>query len=367
MSSGFTLASGWVGVGLAVAACKAAGSPRASSSATESVDCSAVRAPAEPDLIGWDAAARTQLDHLRRQNVVAVRYETRGCEVSLELLPECFGPRNKYVYVPSSSSDTKIAREPADLFAKVPLGAPSLAPFLKDGRALRADVKLVGSYELPPGSTISEYDLVGPECRRATHVVAAVHVGGFAIGAVDRSQVNTLGSLFRKGEHGDSVTHEGYPEICDRAAAEGIELGGCVVPLRLSLIALGAGATHEAAPVRPAAAVETSEVESVPDAGRSVFDQAAVERVTRAHVANVRRTCWEPMGDSIKRITVAVTTRIEPGGRVAQADAQVQDSDGPADVASSVAHCIANDVKVWVFPEPKTEKVLTLPFHLIRQ
>jgi hypothetical protein len=36
-------------------------------------------------------------------------------------------------------------------------------------------------------------------------------------------------------------------------------------------------------------------------------------------------------------------------------------------VAAAVARCVANQVRTWRFPEPDTEKSLTLPFHLLRQ
>jgi hypothetical protein len=356
--------------------CKGPAAPDSASSDSvpRGVDCGAVRAPVEPELMAWDAAARAQLDRMRKQGVVAVRYEARGCDISLELLPECVGPKNKYVYAPFAASETTIARDATELFVKVPLGAATLFPLLKDRRALRAEMRLVGSVGLPPGSTVSEYDLVGPECRRATHVVGAVYVGGFAIATMPASQVDASGDLFTRGASagGDAVAHEGYPAVCDRAVTEGVELGGCAVPLRLSLISLRPAATDAVVASTPKQAetphaMDASCGTASQDGGAPVFDQAAIECVTRTHQAAVRRNCWEASSDNVKRITVMVTARLDPHGKVVDASSDVADAEGPADLAAGIGRCVANDVRTWVFPEPESEKVLTLPFHLLRQ
>jgi hypothetical protein len=52
---------------------------------------------------------------------------------------------------------------------------------------------------------------------------------------------------------------------------------------------------------------------------------------------------------------------------VAGADPSVTEADGPSDLATAVGRCIANDVKTWVFPEPDSERVISLPFHFLRQ
>jgi hypothetical protein len=372
---------------MGVLACKKSPDGTASATPTQAVDCAAVREQVEPELMAWDSPSRTQLDRLRRQGVVAVRYETHGCEVSLELLPQCIGPKNKYVYVPFNASDTKIAHDANELFAQLPVGAANLSGLLKDRRALRTDFKLVGSIGLPEGSTIGEYDLVGPECRRATHIISAVFVGGFSMASAAASQVNGAGNLFSRGDTmagGEAVAREGHPAICERAEAEGVELGGCSVPLRVSLIALGQPARaptcpktqawdgHRCAPTRHpdvAAAGTRGDEASTPSDGGAArpFDQNAIERVTRQHQGAIRRTCWEATTESMKRVTVTVSARVDVQGRVVSTDAQVLDSDGPADVATVVARCIATEIRGWQFPEPDSEKVLTLPFHLIRQ
>lgn len=349
-------------------------------------DCAAVKAPAEPDLMAWEASSRAQLDRLRRQGVVAVRYEMRDCELSLELLPQCVGPKNRYVYSPLSETDTKIARDQGELFAQLPLGAENVSGLISGRRAFRADAKVVGRVGLPAGSTITEYDLVGPECKRATHVIGAVYVGGFATAVADAREVEAR-NLFASGTPIEGMTREGQAQVCERAVAEGIELAGCSVPLRVALIPLDGKAPPPTCPAgfvfdgtrcaREAATTCGAESSSGADAGCTpaepvaaeprVFDQNAVERLVREKQGAVKRKCWETAAESVRRVNIAVTTTIDPRGRVTRADAQLVDSDGSADVGLAVARCIAGEIQTWQFPEPERQQVLTLPFHLIRQ
>jgi hypothetical protein len=55
------------------------------------VKCSAVRPQTEPDLMGWDSGSRANLNSLRRQGIIAVRYDAKGCNVELEVLSNCIG------------------------------------------------------------------------------------------------------------------------------------------------------------------------------------------------------------------------------------------------------------------------------------
>ncbi|MBX3223579.1 MAG: AgmX/PglI C-terminal domain-containing protein [Labilithrix sp.] len=376
---------GWAALFVVLAACRgqSAQAPRGLDALT-GVDCGAVKAPSEPDLMAWDASSRAQLDKLRRQGVVAVRYEAEGCDVSLELLPQCVGPKNRYVYSPFSATDTKIARDHTELLAQLPLGAENVSSLVGGRRALRTDAKLVGAVGLPAGSTITEYDLVGPECKRATHVVGVVYVGGFALASADARDVNAR-DLFASPTPIEGMTREGQAQICERAESEGIELAGCSVPLRVALIPLDGKAPPLTCPpglvfdgkrcLRPVA--ETCSGDAAPgDAGAGcaaagaearVFDQNAVERVVREKQGAVKRKCWESASESVRRVNVAVTTTIDPQGHVARADAELVDSEGSADVALAVARCIAGEIQTWQFPEPERQQVLTLPFHLIRQ
>ena len=347
--------------------------PKSASDLFPGVDCKKVRLPAEPDLVLWDARQRAQLDQARRQGVVAVRYEREGCDVSLELIPQCVGPKNRYVYSPIHTETSIAAHDANELFAKMPLGASSVASQLHDDKAVRADIQLVGNVGLPAGSQVTEYDLVGPDCRRATHVVGAVYVGGFALGAGKPSRVDAAKNLLAKNDVEQPLAREGDAVVCERAAKEGVELAGCAAPVRLALVPLEGRAPL---PVCPGATTWNGTrciVEGaapVEDAGApppAVFDDAAVEKVVRSHQPVLRRACWDGVPGTLKRLDLQITLRVDRQGRVSNAVPRVQGAEGPSDLAQSVARCVSKDVEGWTFPDPDGEKTLTLPFHLLRQ
>jgi len=234
--------------------------------------------------------------------------------------------------------------------------------------------------------TISEYDLVGTACKGATHLVSAVYVGGFGLA---REPAGAPTNAFSGG--GEAIAREGYPAICDRAEAEGIELPGCSAPLRVALIPLNGQAPAPTCPpswsfdgkrcVKAVAtpvcstwgSVEAQEGCGSPraavDAGAEVrtFDPSTVERVVRERVPSTKRTCWETAPTSVRSVSVTVATTVDPQGRVVTAEPQLVVAEGPADVANGIARCIANDVLTWEFPPPDATRSFQLPFHLLRQ
>ena len=82
--------------------------PGSATPTSENGTCGAGAGQDAPDLMAWDAAARANLSQLRKRGVVAVRYERSGCEVRLELLPECVVEASRaYHYEPYARSETK--------------------------------------------------------------------------------------------------------------------------------------------------------------------------------------------------------------------------------------------------------------------
>lgn len=374
---------------LVVTACGSKPKPAALPTAQEpfaGANCSAVKAPNEPELMAWDPLLRGQLDKLRRQHVVAVRYEAKGCDVSLELLPDCIGPKNKYVYSPMASTDTRVVRSIDELLEKLPVGASSVSTSLRQNDVIRADFMLVGAAALPVGSTVSEYDLVGSTCKAATHVVSAVYLGGFGLA---RQPVSSTFNAF--SGRGDAIAREGFPAVCERAEAEGVALDGCSAPLRIALVPLNGAAPPPTCPdhwtfdgkrcVKGAVAPPVCSTwgASEPQAGcggdeggaggdpSAVFDQANVERVVRIKSMNAKRNCWEAAPSSVRSLSANIATTIDPAGKVATAEPQLVVGEGPSDVANNIARCIANDVLTWEFPAPGSPQTLLLPFHLLRQ
>jgi hypothetical protein len=375
-------------------ACKRPAASGPAKVAGHSVDCAAVRPQPHPDLVAWDAESRALLGRLRRQGVVAVRYEADGCDVSLEVLTSCVGPKNRYVYSSIKSGGTHLARDPSEVYERWPLGAENVTPRLEGGRAVRVDFTIAGSVGLPEGTNITEYDLVGPDCKRATHVVSAIYLGAFAMVAGDARALEAATDLLATpgGPGATPIAREGDAAICTRAQAEGVELPGCAAPVRVALLPLDgsappsrctAGYVYDGSRCVPADEAGDQAACSTWGAGEAgcsrpttgdssqatqvVFEQAAVERVVRQRGQSVKRACWETQTDSLRRIEVSVTIRVGTDGRVVQSDATLEDAEGPKDVANVVARCIANEVRTWRFPAPETEQVVSVPFHLIRQ
>lgn len=206
-------------------------------------NCLAIRNPTEPSLTAWESDERAQLTALRHQGVVAVRYSVRGCNVDLEVLPNCIGG-GSYEFTPSPSTKQDYITDERALFAELPLGAAGLSGQLRGHRVLRTDYTLVGIASLPPGHAYAASELRGPDCARATHVVARFYLGGFAMAAGEEQSMRATATLFGATAGGatDSkvarLFSDGAPSACSRAAEGGKEEPLCSVPLRLGLLEL---------------------------------------------------------------------------------------------------------------------------------
>jgi len=214
--------------------------------------CEGGRAANEPDLMGWQVGQRANLSSLRRQGVVAVHYEAHGCDVKLEVLPNCIG-EGAYSFSPYVANESKIARDVAELRTTLPIGAVELGGHLKEGWSLRTDYRVAGVLSLPVGKRYSRDDLRGLDCDRATHVVARIYLGGFAIMAGESRSIAATATVFGAGASGahlaeaKRVVSEGDAEGCLAAQKAGQESPTCATPLRVGLLPLGSPIDHQAA------------------------------------------------------------------------------------------------------------------------
>lgn len=233
------------------------------------VRCDAVRAQEAPDLMAWDPAARANLDRLRKAGVVAVRYEAKGCDVKLELLPNCKGP-SSYKYSGYAARETKTAKDATEVFASLPLGAQSIAGKVSKGKMLRTDYILVGTDSLKADARIARASLRGPDCARATHVVSTVYVGGFAMEAGTSAELGATVSVFGVGagasqaRSSERLAREGDATACEDALKSGKETSLCAVPLRVGLLALD-GLASDGSGVAAASAATGAAPTSCPD------------------------------------------------------------------------------------------------------
>jgi len=221
-------------------------------------ECTEARLPTEPDLMAWDSASRANLASMHEEGVIAVRYHLDGCEPKLTVLPNCIGPHDPvYKYKPYSATDKKIARTTQELFAELPLGAASLRGKLGRDRAIRTDYTLVGLLALPPASSWRRQDLQGTGCDEATHVVARIYLGGFALASGNTTEIEAAASFFAIGNAGAAhksqridVQTEGEEDACVKARTSGEGQRMCNVPLRIGLIPLE-GVKEETVPTPP--------------------------------------------------------------------------------------------------------------------
>ncbi|HEV8550389.1 MAG TPA: hypothetical protein VGQ57_15200 [Polyangiaceae bacterium] len=206
--------------------------------------CRALKSPMEPKLTAWDPDQRAQINALRQQGVVAVRYAVNGCNVELEVLPNCVG-KGAYAFSAYAESRRDYVENEHDLFAELPLGAARLSGKLSGNRVLRTDYLLVGVAQLPSNDAFHRESLAGPDCARATHVVARMYLGGFVLAAGNESTLKAEASLFGAGAGGDlaskieRVWSGGIPSACTQAQQDGKESPQCSVPLQIGLLPLG--------------------------------------------------------------------------------------------------------------------------------
>ena len=175
---------------------------------------------------------------LEGEQLALVRYE--GC--SLEVLRGC-GAAGSYTWSadPPSSYELSLATR-ASLDAQVPLGAGSLGPMLDELGPLNMLLTSVGRYLAPLEGLAPS----GSECERATHVVAQVLVGAWAVSAAGSVRVDVDAEV-----HGGTVSgsafeqyafarSEGDPAAC--ASATGASADGpahnCRSLLQVELVEL---------------------------------------------------------------------------------------------------------------------------------
>lgn len=213
--------------------------PTKTKDAFEGVQCSAIRPPTEPDLMGWDSGSRLNLKQLQESGVVGVRYKAEGCNVELEVL-NCVGKGAEYRFSAYSASETKVAKSQRDLFADLPIGAARLGGKVGGGRALRTDYMLAGVLAMPVMKAFPASQLEG-DCDRATHVVSKLYLGGFAMASGESESLEARASIFGAGAGGsqdrtaERLATEGSAEACAKAQREGTRELTCSVPLRIGL------------------------------------------------------------------------------------------------------------------------------------
>lgn len=196
----------------------------------------------DPLVIEWPATERATLDAKLGEGIVAVAYQ--GCE--LKVLRSCNAPGHRYEYRGvSKATDGFSVESGTDLYAKLPVGAASLAAELRASRAIRVTYSSVGTRSITH-TRVARGDLHGV-CAGATHFVHGVSVGAFTVSsdasarAGGSAEVQAAGAGVSSHDAARVMREGGAIKRC-AGNAEDAE-PGCDVAIQLHLIPVDPSAT----------------------------------------------------------------------------------------------------------------------------
>jgi hypothetical protein len=223
----------------ALGACGMPATPPASALAeARRAACDATDVEDERLVVDWSPLDRSKLEAAARRGVVPVRID--GCRA--RIVDGC-AVRRAYTFASTSRQrEVMRLRDSDEVDARLPVLAVRFGASLEQATTVDVAMTVIGRYE-SGGTPFTTADLDG-ECDDATHVVASLSVGAFAI---------DTGSSF-SAEAGADVAHAGRvreKKHLDAAGAEAACAGArradtappddCSVPLRVELRALRAG------------------------------------------------------------------------------------------------------------------------------
>jgi hypothetical protein len=214
--------------------------------------CSEVKPTDRPFVVEWDATDTAMFEAFAQRDVVFVRYE--ACE--LEVLTACnddgiagrYGAYNAPMWT-SGSVEGFDVRDEYDLYAKLPLGASSLAAKIAGGATLQLKYFISGTVMSTRGSIGTGDIQDNPRCAGATHFVQAYNLGAFELNATEGNQQRIDAKHQGMGagmghERAEARLRQGGD--LGSCTAEGAkELSRCQVPIRLVMRTLDQGAATE--------------------------------------------------------------------------------------------------------------------------
>jgi hypothetical protein len=195
-----------------------------------------------PFIIEWDATDMSSFQSFTADDVVMVKYE--GC--NLQVLEGCkddsmkgsFGSYKPATWTSGGVETVDVADE-GELYAKLPLGAASLAPRVESGEKFHMEYYVSGTRNATRDK-IYKGDLgKNPACAEATHFVYGFNLGAFALASKTKLAGEVGGSYFGFGAGAKkSSTTAADKKGGDLAACAGDsarEVDACKVPIRLTL------------------------------------------------------------------------------------------------------------------------------------
>ncbi len=143
--------------------------------------CKVAKDPLNPLIVEWPGTSKVALDSTAKRGLVIVSYA--GCV--LKVLPRCAASGRYGFTGVTPARDTLRMSTESDLYARLPLGAASLKGELAAGTALALDYIAVGERRAEGAPD----ELVG-DCEGATHYIASMTLGAYALDAVASGAVS---------------------------------------------------------------------------------------------------------------------------------------------------------------------------------
>jgi hypothetical protein len=209
--------------------------------------CRVAASQSTPLVTEWPASEKANLEVLLRAGAVAVAFS--GC--SMRVLPEC-RVRGAYSWSRTTPATDSLEINDADeLYAKLPLGAPSLEGELKRSGKLAVQTVVSGQLRLE-GAAPGDIPKEGP-CAQATHIVSALSLGAFALKAGGTRNAGATLGVASIGEAGyknersaDLLRSAGDFDSCKTSTNEGPS-ANCASPIQAFLTPIP-GRTEEEGP-----------------------------------------------------------------------------------------------------------------------
>lgn len=184
----------------------------------DGLKCKVQNSELRPLIVEWSGMDRTDLEAAMHHSMIAVHYS--GCE--LEVLRGCAIPDSNYDWVKTTREEELLKMDDVDqLYAKMPLAGPSLEAHFAQGNALRLSTTVIGKFvSTKPSITFDSIASLGPECRRATHVVIGATAGAFEMSTISKIELGAKAASFAGGETKslrDKLRKSGNGAACDAA------------------------------------------------------------------------------------------------------------------------------------------------------
>ena len=227
---------------LAVAGCRPVSivsQPSVPTLAGEGTRCRNAVGQDQPLVTEWPASEKANLEtQIRMGSGVVVSFT--GC--TMTVLTQC-RTRDPYHWVRTTpSSDWIEIRNQDELYAKLPLGAASLAGELQGSGSLTMQTTIAGQFRLAlaPGTM----PMIEGDCQGATHVVGGLAIGAYQLAAGGTStasleaSVHAVGAANASSTSSKSIIRRAGEAASCASSTDAAPDASCASPIQLFLMAV---------------------------------------------------------------------------------------------------------------------------------